>query len=951
MEQARWDRIAALFLDAVAQTPEQRAALFDDACVNDAELRAEVSAMLSAHAAEHGSAIEQRLMAHGDSVGATLAPGTLVGAYRIDALVGEGGMGEVYRAERVDGGFAQTVALKVLRPGYATAETVRRFRLERQVLARLVHPGIAAIHDSGTLADGRPYLVLQFVDGLPITAHCEQRALGVAPRVRLFSRVANAVQAAHAHLVVHRDIKPSNVLVDNAGLPWLLDFGIAKTLDGWDDGSLAGATRPEVRMLTPGNAAPEQLRGEPVTVATDVYGLGVLLYELLTGRRPFLSAGLTPAQFEQVVLHDAPPAPSSVVARALSAELAGDLDHIVLMALRKEPERRYATAAEFADDLHRYLDGQPVRAQPDTLQYRAKKFSTRNRGAVAAAVTATIALMAFATTATVQARRIAVERDRAESERAAAEDVVGVLTGLFERANPAVVPGGDTLRVTALLADGERRVDELAAHPERQARLWRVLGQMHSARGEYVRAQSLLQRAWDAQRMQRGGDDPEAARTYHQLALVRSSYTGGDATARLMLDTSLSRLRRVLGENHRDVIAALQDRAAAATSLAEQRGFLGQAETLQRQRSSQQVQPQLLSRTSQQDPSQQQLASVPPQPRQGQAPLPPPPPLPAQPDSNAMSAAALLNNQAAVNLASGALSDARLAFEGTLRILREQVPDGHPARITVTRNLASVLSSLGEWTNAESLVRECIAHDTRVHADSVSAVDLETLGLLAAHQGRLSEGEARLRAALSRFRARLDADHWRIDNTLRNLGLVIVARGRVAEGLTILDSAIARARARPDGTASRGYGYMVGQRVRPLLRLGRAAEAVAAMEQSERIVRRVATDDDAYLADVAQWRGELSLSQGDYSGAEHAFRDALRRTTTRLPQQHPKRAGIICMLGVSQNRQRADSPVSDSVRASCATYSRWGLADSMMLAWSRMSTSSEQRRQQKENEQ
>ncbi len=909
MEQARWDRIAELFLDAVGQPPESRAALLDDACTDDPELRAEVAAMLDAHTGGHVPAIEQRLMADGADVGATLEPGTLVGAYRIDALVGEGGMGEVYRAERVDGGFAQTVALKVLRQGYATAEAVRRFRFERQVLARLVHPGIAAIHDSGTLADGRPYLVLQYVDGLSITEHCGRHAVGIAQRVRLVARVANAVQIAHGQLVVHRDIKPSNVLVDTAGAPWLLDFGIAKALDGWADGSVAGATRPELRMLTPGNAAPEQLRGEPVSVATDVYGLGVLLYELLAGRRPFLSAGLTPAQFEHAVLRDPAPPPSSVVARASAAALAGDLDHIVLMALRKEPERRYATAAEFADDLHRYLDGRPVRAQADTLQYRARKFVGRNRGAVTAASGAAIALLAFAVTATIQAQRIAVERDRAEAERAAAEDVVGVLTGLFERANPNVVPGGDTVRVTALLDDGERRVDQLAAHPERQARLWRVLGQMHSARGAYARAEVLLQRAWDAQRTQRGADDPEAARTYHELALAHSHYSGGDARSRLMLDTSLERLRRVLGRDHRDVITALQDRAAAATSLAEQRTLLAQAATLRQQ------------------PSPQQ-----------------------EPDSAAMGAAALLNNQGAAQFASGALTEARKAFEGTLHILERQVPAGHPARLATTRNLAGVLSQLGEWSAAEGLIRQSIARDSLLDADSVSAGDLENLGLLAAHQRRLPEAEAHLHAALSRFRARLDSDHWRIDNTLRNLGLVMIARGRVADGLTTLDSAVARARARPDGAASRGYGYMLGQRVRPLLRLGRADEAAAAMNESERVFRRINDDNDAYLADLAQWRGELAVSQGEYVAAERAFRDALRRTVGRLPARHPKLAAVECMLGVSLFRQRRYAEARASMAGSCATYARWGLADSTTMAWARMSTSSDERRQQMENE-
>ena len=929
MDQSRWDRIATLFLEAVDRPTELRAAFLDEACTADATVRAEVAAMLAAHGEAGALAIERHFVAGDDGrpAGGALPLGTRVGPYRVDALVGEGGMGEVYRAERVDGGYAQTVALKVLRPGYVAADAVRRFRVERQVLARLVHPGIAAIYDGGTLADGRPYLVLQFVDGVSITEWCARHKLGVADRVRLLCRVAEAVQFAHGHLVVHRDLKPSNVLVASEGTagpgaPRLLDFGIAKLLDTWSNGSLADdslavATRPELRLLTPGHAAPEQLRGEPVGVATDVYGLGGLLFELLAGRRPFPGAGRTPAELEQAVLHEPAPPPSAVAPRAVARALAGDLDRIVLMALRKEPARRYATAAQLAEDLERYLAGRPVRAQRDTLAYRTRKFVTRNRGPVAAAAVAALALGGFAVSTTVQARRIAAERDRAEEERATAEDVVGVLTALFERANPNVAPGGDTVRVAALLDEGERRVDSLTAHPERQARLWRVLGNMHVARGAYARAAPLLQRSWDAQRARRGPDDPEAARTYHELAMARAHYAGA-GTVRPMLDTSLGRLRRVLGDTHPDVVVALQDRASAAASPAEQRRLMDQAVAARRR----------LEQARQEHARPDQIAQT----RAGQDSQPLAPPA-ADPDS--MSAAALLNNQGAASYARGALAEARVAFEGTLRILERQVPAGHPARLATTRNLAGVLSGLGEWSAAEALVREHIARDTRVHPDSANPVDLEQLALLAAHQGRLAEAEGGLRAALAGFRARLAPDHWRVDNTLRNLGLVVVARGQVADGLTILDSAVARARARPDGPQSRGYGYMTGQRVRPLLRLGRPAEADAALGESERVLRAAVADDDAALGDLARWQGEAALARGDAAGAEPYLRDALRRAVVRLPAGHPTVTGARCLLGAALVRQGRLDDGRPFVAPACAAFARYGLADSLPRAWAR----------------
>jgi serine/threonine-protein kinase len=890
MDQPRWDRIAALFLEAVDRPTELRDAFLDEACTHDAGVRAEVAAMLAAHGGAGRLDIERRLVA-GDGgrgpEGGALTLGTRVGPYRVEALVGEGGMGEVYRAERVDGGYRQTVALKVLRPGYVAADAVRRFRVERQVLARLVHPGIAAIYDGGALADGRPYLVLQFVDGVPITAYCDAHRLGVRDRLRLVCRVAEAVQFAHGHLVVHRDLKPSNILVDAGGAPRLLDFGIAKLLDAWPDDSLALTTRPDLRLLTPGHAAPEQLRGEPVGVATDVYGLGVLLFELLTGRRPFPPAGRTPAELERAVLHDPAPPPSAVAPRATARALAGDVDRIVLAALRKEPARRYATVAQLAEDLERYLAGRPVRAQRDTLGYRARKFVGRNRRPVAAGALAALALGGFAASAAVQARRTARERDRAEQERAAADDVIALLTGLFERANPAIVPGGDTVRVAALLDDGERRVDSLAAHPGRQARMWRVLGNMHQARGQYARAEPLLRRSWQAQRALHGADDVEAARTYHELAVLVSHLRGAPA-ARPMLDTSLATLRRLLGDAHADVAKALVDRAYAAATSDEQRRVLDEAVAVWRR----------------------------------------------QPDTDSVDVASLLNAQATERYERGAYGEARPLFEAALRILEQRLPPNHPQRLTATRNLASAFLALGDWDDAETLAREVVARAPRAGTGGPGPGDAEKLALIAAHRGRLDEAEAGLRASLATLRGMVAAGHPLVDNTLRNLGLIVVARGRVAEGLALLDSAVARARGR-DGPRATGYGYMTGQRVMPLLRLGRVAEAAAAARESERVLRAALPDGHVYLADLARWHGEVALARGDAIGAEPHFRDALRRVAVQLPPRHPKASGASCLLGVALVRQGRSDEGRPGVDQACRRYARWGLADSLTLRWSR----------------
>src|SRR5690242_11769801 len=298
-----WDRIATIFDRAVDVCRQERAALLDQLCGSDETIRREVEAMLEAHERSPGLIAERRLVTdHGPSgtetLDGTLPEGARVGPYRIGSPVGAGGMGDVYRADRVDGAYSQTVAIKVLRPGYRTAEMVRRFRVEREALARLVHPGIATILDGGALDDGRPYLVLELVEGVPVTAYCAERALSIRDRLALFLRIVATVQFAHGRLVVHRDLKPSNILVQRDGAPRLLDFGIAKLLDLSADASLGMATTPEVRLLTPEYAAPEQIRGEPPTTAADIYSLGVLLFEMLTGVKPFPAAGRTVAALE-----------------------------------------------------------------------------------------------------------------------------------------------------------------------------------------------------------------------------------------------------------------------------------------------------------------------------------------------------------------------------------------------------------------------------------------------------------------------------------------------------------------------------------------------------------------------------------------------------------------------------------------------------------------------------
>ena len=430
MHPERWQRLDEIFQSALDREPESRAAWLDSECGDDRELRRELDALLAAH--EHADSgftqpaafvealkvLEQRT--------APLQPGWRIGPYRVVRELGRGGMSRVYLAARADQAFEKLVAIKVVGRELDAEDAIERFRSERQILARLDHPNITRILDGGTTADGLPYLVMDYVEGQPIDAYCDAGALDVSARLRLFQGVCTAVHYAHQNLIVHRDIKPGNVLVTRDGVPRLLDFGIAKLLAPLAPPS--ESTRTALRRLTPEYASPEQLRGETLTTASDVYSLGVLLYRLLTGQSPYRSSASSATSLQQAICEDPPQRPSAAAARAapppagtgtaarLQRRLAGDLDNIVLMALRKEPQRRYASVEQFSQDISRHLANLPVLARPDTARYRSAKFIRRHRIGVAATAAMVLLLLAGVVGTAWQARVARAERARAQQQ-------------------------------------------------------------------------------------------------------------------------------------------------------------------------------------------------------------------------------------------------------------------------------------------------------------------------------------------------------------------------------------------------------------------------------------------------------------------------------------------------------------------------------------------------------
>ena len=406
-----WQRIEEAFHKAVELPAAERQAFIAGL---EPELRDEVASLLDS--SEQATVVLRKTVETGAAQVATHTAASMIGEhlgpYRLTALLGEGGMGSVYRAVRDDEEYKREVAIKVLRHGFGSAHAIARFRDERQILAALDHPSIVRLLDGGSTERGTPYLVLEYVEGVPITRYAREHTLGVRERLELLLPVCAAVQYAHQQLVVHRDIKPSNVIVGDQG-PKLLDFGIAKLLDPGADADREAKTRTGMALLTPEYASPEQARGELVSTATDVYSLGAVLYELLADKPPH-EATQSPLAALREICEVEPPRPSTVCPPERRAAIAGDLDTIVAKALSKEPAQRYATVAQLADDVRRHLDGQPIAARPASVGYRTKKFLLRNRGSVAVAGLVTCALVASTVWSMRQARRADREAARAE---------------------------------------------------------------------------------------------------------------------------------------------------------------------------------------------------------------------------------------------------------------------------------------------------------------------------------------------------------------------------------------------------------------------------------------------------------------------------------------------------------------------------------------------------------
>ncbi len=839
MASNRWQEIEELFQAAVTLAEEARPELLD-ARAGDPEVRREVEKLLAAH--------EQATEFLETPVDSWI--GRRLGAYEILKELGQGGMSTVYLARRVDREFQNLVAIKRLKPGLASAAVQRRLRVERQILARLRHPYIARILDGGTTAESGPYIVMELIEGSPIDGDCDRRRLTIRERLVLFRQVCEAVQYAHRNLLVHRDLKPSNILVTPEGEPRLLDFGIAKLLAPEEFPESVEDTLTQMRPMTPRYASPEQVLGLPITTASDVYSLGVLLYELLTGTTPHSLSGKSAAEIESILQHREPPPPSSAVSVAedggesaasarrsrpdsLSRLLAGDLDNIVLRALHKEPERRYSSVEQFSEDIRRFLEGLPVLARPSSRAYRLGKFLRRHRAAVAATTTALLLLICFTVVTVLQAGRIARERDVARREQARAEEVTSFLLDAFREADPSR-SRGEQVTAREILDRGARRVEQqLAAEPELQASLMHTLGDVYSSLGLYDSARRFLDQAVEIRRRLFGDQHLSVAESQHARGVVlleQGDYAAAEVDAVQALEYHrrqapelvpldldlLGRIRRVQGR-----------RAEAISSHEE-------ALELRRQA--------------------------------GDRPMP-----------------ELVRGLTYLALAYRATGDFARSTEIYLEALalfrgsRSDVgsspdlggsPGDHPLLAELLHNLAIVLRRQDKLAEAEEYCRQAIAMNQRLYGERHLSIarNLNNLALIRRMQGRFEEAVDIQRQNLELRRELLGEDHPRLAISMNNLAVVLLHElNRPVEAEALYRSAI--------DLYQRNFGEDHPNLLPFTIGLGQALSAAGKPAEAEKILRQVLAraerlGDQRRVARARSALGDALYRQRRYPEAE-----------------------------------------------------------------------------------
>ncbi|MCP3958131.1 MAG: serine/threonine protein kinase [bacterium] len=862
MDRGRWQEIEEAFHRAVELPEDERRRFLDELKAGDRDLHAEVESLLSRDAAEDEPVFD----AVEEAIQHVAFEGTeqrTFGPYKAGRWLGGGSQSDVYLAERTDGEYRSKVAIKVAKRGFPTEDLRRRFRQERQILANLRHTNIARVLDGGTTEEGLPFFVMEYVDGEPIDDYCDRRRLSIAERLRLFLSVCSAVEHAHRNLIIHRDLKPGNILVAEDGRPILLDFGIAKLLEEPAHVDAAVRTVEGLRFLTPAYASPEQVLGEPLTTSADVYSLGIVLYGLLCGRPPYELDGLEPKALYETICETRPSAPSRSLRRSESVErdralarardetagglrhrLQGDLDTIVLMALRKEPERRYASVATLAEDVEHFLRHRPIRARKEAVGYRLSKLVRRHPYGVAATV-ALLLTVVVGVASTMRATWVAqAQRDQARISQAEAERVTEFMVGLFEVSSPEVSLGEKVSAVEVLDRGAELIEGELSEQPLSRARLLNAMGRAYHGLGLYPKAEELLREVIVDREKVLGPTHQEVAEGL--LDLARSELVSGDYSR---AEEGVRRSLEIYAEIGSSVA---EGKAAALNLLAEIRlrqGELEPAEELYRQ--ALELRSSLLGA--------QHLDSL-----------------------------ESLNDLAETLVAGRRLDEAREFFDQVLKGRRRLLSDAHPEVVKVLNNIAVVQQQSGDLEGAEATMREVVEARRRLYGESHPHVALayNNLGQVLSFQGKHEEALIWAQQALDLSVDLYQAGHPGIANLSHSLGRVLEQLERLeeAEG-KYLDSLAIRREAHGEGHPSVAQSLVALAALHH--RQGRMDRALEEARESFRILDAALPPEDYRRSSPQLQIGLLLADTGRCDEALPFIEQVLALRRKYLPEGHP----------------------------------------------------------------
>lgn len=844
---ARRLEIESIFENAIEVAPADREGWLTDRCGSDRRLREEVDALIAAHERTEGL-LDGNVAAAAAAVFRDGHRGRRIGAYRLLSELGRGGMGAVYLAERDDGQYQQRVAVKLLQASPDAEDLRRRFLAERQILASLKHRSIAQLLDGGVTDRQLPYLVMEYVDGVPITTYCDRRKLGIGARLRLFRDVCAAVHYAHQNLIIHRDIKPGNILVSPDGAVKLLDFGIAKLMNPVPGTVEQPATRTEFRVMTPEYASPEQIRGETLTTASDVYALGVVLYELLSGQRPYYLESGSPHELTEVVCSRIPERPSVVSDQPLRHLLRGDLDAIIMMALRKDAADRYGSVDLLWEDLQRYLDGLPVHAHRGSRVYRMRKFLFRYRVESAAAAVVALSLAVGAGVALRQATLASHERDRAQRALAEAqqsikqsESVTGFLVGLFDATAP--IPGATNVTAEELVRRGVTQLETFREQPLVQARILETMARVHMMMADYPAAGAELERSLALRVARLGPDHLEVATTLYYLGEVMrrtSHYRRADTLTRRALAIRTA----ALGARHPANAEILEQLTLVAFFLSDLNG----AEEVSRRA--------LEIRRASLRPNDPLIGET-------------------------------LETHAAALRRLDRSAEAEVELREAVAINRAAAGPQSLGAAALQLRLADIVVARGDTAQAESLIRSALGVTRAALGDyhPRTSYAMSDLADLLTHRGQYREAEQLALAGLAIQRWTFGEQHPNVALYATTLVDVYVRAGRFAdaervqrESIGILERAL--------GPSNTAYAGALGRLSDILLERGRYDDAIALRQRSIDIRRRIFGNEGAGMGIDMGRLARAYARKHDFAIADSLFGLALANQRLYVPETH-----------------------------------------------------------------